>query len=281
MTPDEMPATSWRSLLRTFYPAWRVVRDEGLPGDPGSGVEGDEREAVRVTVDGSGPTPPPLYRIWRNLRCLVATRREARLPRFSEAAVASAARGWPVVTRTSGGTMVPHLPGSLHLSLLLPRLREREPGTDEIYRFLAEPVREALAALGLETGYGTIPRSFCDGRFNLVAGGKKLAGTSQRWTGGLPGHPVRPGFVLAHLTLFVTGDMAEATRAVNRFLREAGPEGGSEGGSNGGGEPTESFDPEAAVTVTELMGARSPTPSDPVRGVGDALQRVLGDADRA
>jgi len=178
--------------------------------------------------------------------------------------------------------MVPHLPESLHLSLLLPRLLAPEPDTEQVYRLLAEPVREALTRVGVASVYGTIPRSFCDGRFNLVAGARKLAGTSQRWTGGLPGHPVRPGFVLAHLTLFVGGDMAEATRAVNRFLAEAAAgtvaEGGSEresgtvprngraGESGTVTDPWQSplsaanaaspvFDPHAAVTVAELMGA--------------------------
>ncbi|TVR63358.1 MAG: lipoate--protein ligase family protein [Gemmatimonadales bacterium] len=267
----------WRSTFRTFYPAWRVVREDGLPQDPEAGMAGDERQAGTVTGDGSGPTPSPVYRIWRNRRCLVATRRETRLPRFQEAAAASAARGWPVVTRISGGTMVPHLPESLHLSLLLPRLQGREPGTDEIYRFLAEPVREALGVLGVESEYGMVPRSFCDGRFNLVAAGKKLAGTSQRWTGGLPGHPVRPGFVLAHLTLFVAGDMHQATRAVNQFLGEAVESGGRPG----------SFDPGAAVTVAELLGPKPKPPeakapwesADLLRRVEEAMAWTLTAAD--
>lgn len=280
MTDDPTQVAPWRSLFRTFYQEWGLVRETEVPGDPEAGIAGDGRQAQVVTGDGSGPIPPPIYRIWRNRRCLVATRREARLHSFSEAVVASAGRGWPVVTRVSGGTMVPHLAESLHLSLLLPRLRRREPSTDEIYRFLAEPVRETLDELGVDSGYGVVPRSFCDGRFNLVAAGKKVAGTSQRWTGGLPGHPVRPGFVLAHLTLFVAGDMAEATRAVNRFLGEAGWGGGSweGGGSREGVDHHRSFDPQAAVTVAELMGVECPKATDAanlLQRVGDTLERVL------
>lgn len=238
---------------------------------------------MEVESDGTGPTPTPIYRIWRNRRCLVATRRESRLPRFAPAAAAAAERGWPVVTRISGGTMVPHLPESLHLSLLLPRLPAPEPDTEQVYRFLAEPVRETLLRLGVTSRYGTIPRSFCDGRFNLVAGKRKLAGTSQRWTGGLPGHPVRPGFVLAHLTLFVEGDMAEATRAVNRFLAEAEHlrVAGSGAVARSGimANPQESrpseantavpiFDPDAAVTVAELAGEAGEPPASTSAALG-------------
>jgi octanoyl-[GcvH]:protein N-octanoyltransferase len=192
-----------------------------------------------LEADPKAP-PPPVFRVWSNVQCLVATRREERLDGFEAALRTSEARGWPVVLRDSGGTVVPHLAGSLHLTLLLPRREAGEPGTDQVYRMLCEPVRETLASLGLDADYGQVPRSFCDGRYNLVHEGRKLAGTAQRWRGGIPGHPVRPGVIVSHLTLWVEGDMAEATLSVNRFLDEAGAEG--------------DFDPAAATTVRQAAG---------------------------
>ena len=253
---------SWRKEFERYYRPWTVVDDtRSRVDDPTvrtAGAPGRRRARASEPADASpaaliqrdidlawtvarSPSPTsPLFRLWVNRPCLVTTRREAHLPDFQAAARAAAARGWPVFVRDSGGTTIPHVERSLHLSLILPRQEGAEPGTDQVYTFLCEPVREALVDLGVEAHYGIVANSFCDGRFNLVAQGRKVAGTSQRWKGGIPGHPVGEGFILAHMTLFVEGDLVEATEEVNRFLLEAGGEGG--------------FDPGAVVTVAELMG---------------------------
>lgn len=264
MTTSTESATEsdWRALLEAFYPPWKVLDDPHLRA-PHDQVGEDLRLAEQVRAEPGPGVAGPLYRVWSNRQCLVATRREERLPDFDAAREASEARGWPVVLRDSGGTVVPHLPSSLHLTLLLPRLDTGEPGTDEVYRMLCEPVRQVLTSIGLDTTYGQVPRSFCDGRFNLVSGSRKLAGTAQRWRGGIPGHPVRPGMVMAHLTLWVDGDMVGATRAVNRFLEEAGGNGG--------------FDPAATTTLAEVARASGgPTGSSPdPYGVRTALLAAL------
>jgi octanoyl-[GcvH]:protein N-octanoyltransferase len=262
--------SSWRKELERQYRPWTVEDDTAAktPTVPARGgtLEGDpattspeaaiQRDLGLAWKVARSPSPTsPLFRLWVNRPCLVTTRREARLPGFEAAARASEARGWPVFVRDSGGTTIPHLEGSLHLSLILPRQEGAEPGTDQVYTFLCEPVREALLSLGVEAHYGIVANSFCDGRFNLVAQGRKVAGTSQRWKGGIPGHPVGEGFILAHMTLFVEGDLVEATEEVNRFLVEAGGEGG--------------FDPRAVVTVAELMATTAnstPGPSGPSTG---------------
>ena len=120
---------------------------------------------------------------------------------------------------------------------------------------LCEPVRRALSALGVHTEYGDVPGSFCDGRFNLVAKGRKIAGTSQRWRGGLaPTH--RPGgHVVAHMILFVQADMVEATHAVNRFYERAGG--------------IDRFDPAAVTTVEACLGGGVPG------GLTDLVRRKI------
>jgi octanoyl-[GcvH]:protein N-octanoyltransferase len=241
-------AADWRAQLREYYPPLELV-DDRTRRPPALQVGEDLRLADPLLgADPAGVPPQPVFRVWTNERCLVATRREERLPGFESARAASEARGWPVVVRESGGTMVPHLPTFLQLSLILPRRRNREPGADQVYRLLAEPVREVLREMGVEADYGTVPRSFCDGRYNLVSRGRKLAGTAQRWRGGLPGHPVRGGLILSHLTLFAAGDVGMATEAVNRFLRDVGEEG--------------DFDPRASVSVAEARWGRRPTARD-------------------
>ncbi len=263
---------SWRKRLLAFYPIWDV-RDEVVPDDSSqSPQEHVARDAAlareRIRAAGPDERPPALFRLWSNTRCLVVTQREERLPSFAAAARASAERGWPVVARDSGGTTVPHTPGTLLLTLLLPRLRAedppvQEPRADTVFTLLCDPVIEAMARLGVSATYGAVPRSFCDGRFNLVAHNRKIAGTAQRWRGGLPRYPVRDGFVMAHLALYVDTDMHAATRAVNSFLADTGS--------------SEAFDSGQMISLREAMrrsGAGDPS-SDVLRIFQERLVEVL------
>lgn len=226
-----MPET--RSFAAMPVEGWHV-QDDGDAGSPDRNVTRDRLLGERVAAAGG----PPTYRVWTNRRCIVVTRREARLPTFPQAVRASGEEGWPVVVRDSGGTAIPHLPETLQFTLALPRGPGHEPSIEAVYRALGTPVQQALARLGVDASFGEVPRSFCDGRFNLVVDGRKVAGSAQRWTGGVPGSGGRGGFILAHLSLFVAGDMAGATEAVNRFLRRAGGPGG--------------FDPEAVASLSDL-----------------------------
>ncbi len=212
---------AWRRFLRDRYSPWDVL-DDPAPSDPVPQVERDVQLAASIARAPGDLATAPLYRVWTNQRCLVVTKREQRLDGYAAAATASTARGWPVVLRDSGGTVVPHLPTTVLLTLILPRRAAPEPRAEAVFECLGAPVIEALDTLGIAADYGAVPHSFCDGRFNLVANGRKIAGTAQRWRGGLPGHAVRAGFVLAHLALYVAADMAAATDAVNTFLQAAG-----------------------------------------------------------
>jgi lipoate-protein ligase A len=237
-----------------------AVLDDGTPRSSAAGVEADSVIGGEV---GLGIRPPSL-RIWENPRALVVTARESRLPAFDSACRALAADGWPVVLRDSGGTAVPHGPGILEVSLALPLDRLPPHALEAIYGALCEPVRIALAELGVETAYGEVEGSFCDGRFNLVAGGRKIAGTSQRWRGGLPPSHRPDGYVLAHMVLFVDADMRAATEVVNRFYGLAGSD--------------HRFDPGAVVSAVERLGlprAESGDLTIRVReGIAKAAQRL-------
>jgi octanoyl-[GcvH]:protein N-octanoyltransferase len=206
-------------------------------------------------------------RVWENGRCLVVTRAEARLPGFAAAARRLAAEGWPVVARESGGGAVPHAPGILQLSLAFAP-PEGPPCTLEgVYRALAAPLARVLETHGVNAEAGCAAGAFCDGRFNLLVGGRKIAGTAQRWRA-RPGAPMpERGAVLAHALLLVDVDLEAATAAVNRFYALAGGE--------------RRF---AAVACVSLREARSGgSGSDDLveqtrRGLLDALRVELGAA---
>lgn len=158
--------------------------------------------------------------LWQGPQCLIVTRKDTRLPRYQAACQQLAREGWPVFVRDSGGTAVPHGPGTLNLSLLLPRTT-----TDlaHYYRLLGAPLLALLAEYGLAGSYDFVPGSFCDGQYNLVIGGKKVTGTAQRWLapGQGQGHD---GAVLAQAMLLVEGDVDEGTRMASRFYELAGGE---------------------------------------------------------
>ncbi len=215
LSPPPPDGARLRRLAEGFSP-WDLLDERELHA-PGEGVLREMEVAAKVARTGRAT-----FRLWRGDRALVVTRRETRLPRFPEARGRLEEEGWPVVVRDSGGTTVPHFPGALQVSLFLPRRGTRGMGVEDVYHLLCEPVRAALRALSLQTYYGEVPGSFCDGRFNLVSAGRKVAGTAQRWKGGVPGSRGEDGFVLGHMALFVQGELAEGTEAVNRLLRLAG-----------------------------------------------------------
>jgi lipoate-protein ligase A len=191
-------------------PEFGTVTVHDLPLD-----DGIAREAAWLAqVAASGR---PTAQLWRAPAGFVVPRSYERLPRFADACAAAAAEGWPVQVRASGGGLVPQGPGVWNLSLAWPGASASPQGTDTIYRALADGLAAALAQLGVEAAAQPVEGSFCDGRFNLAAAGRKLVGTAQAWRR-VAGRPV----VLAHAVVVATADPAALTAAANRFEAAAG-----------------------------------------------------------
>lgn len=206
-----------------------------------------EEEALLDRV--AGGRLGPVLRLWVNGPALVLGRFEAwRLHRQDR--LPESFRGIPVLARPSGGTAVPHGPGDLNVTLCYPAGQTPaapEPG----YRRLLEGLQEAVGrALGLEAEEGAIPGSFCDGRFNLVVGDRKVAGTAQAQ---------RRGAILVHGTLMVAGRGADRLREVADFYRSVGEDG--------------PWRPESVASLSELAG-RELAPEDLVAPMVEAFCRV-------
>lgn len=161
---------------------------------------------------GSGEIGPSVI-ISSMPRCLVATVRESRMPNFEAARQVLAALGWPVVVRCTGGSCVPQGPGVINLSILYPKVKGWH--LEDGYRMLSDLLQKLLAEYGLDAMIGEVPDSFCDGRYNLQVGGRKLVGTAQRWAGGSRDSAA----VLAHACLLVDLDLEEATEKINRLYK--------------------------------------------------------------
>jgi lipoate-protein ligase A len=70
----------------------------------------------------------------------------------------------------------------------------------------------ALAALHIDARPRAVAGAFCDGRFNLAVGTRKIAGAAQYWRGAGDRHAV-----LAHALLLVDADTTALTALANDF----------------------------------------------------------------
>lgn len=199
--------------------------------NPQEAVDRDSAVAASAEV--------PALRIWRNRRCVVASRRQANLPSFKAAKLVSEAAGWPVAVRRSAGTAVVHRPGVLNFSLVT---RSAAPGAalaiGHDYEALLTVLRDMLAGLGIACDHGAVAGAHCDGRYNLRWRGRKLAGTAAYVTRG-NGVVTR----LFHASLLVGGSIGGDLEAIDRFEAALG-------------EPA-AYDPAAHVTVDEILNRQA------------------------
>ncbi len=169
-------------------------------------------EAADQVARGEGP---PQALLWRARRSLLATPAEARGSGFAAAARRMAREGWPVHLRHTGGGAFPLTPGTVQLTLLLPR---DGPGQslETLYARLAAPILDVLAGFGVAARIAPVPAAFCSGRHDIAVGDRKIGGMAQRWSGG------GRGCVLAGAALIVDEDPGLLADAANRFYALAG-----------------------------------------------------------
>ena len=112
---------------------------------------------------------------------------------------------------------MPQGPGVLNISLVWRSDGTTPSGTDAIYLDLCNGLVAALARLDIVATPETVQGSFCDGRFNLAVGGRKLVGTAQSWrrVGRVP-------VALAHAVILATCDAALLMERANAFEAAAG-----------------------------------------------------------
>ncbi|MEM7599134.1 MAG: lipoate--protein ligase family protein [Pseudomonadota bacterium] len=152
--------------------------------------------------------------LWQaSARALVLPERYTREAQFERAAHASAARGWPVFARKTGGGITPQGPGVLNLALCFTVPPGQSRAILSSYAKIVDPMRAAFAKLGLEAEATPVQGSFCDGDYNLAIAGRKIVGTAQRWRGST---------CLIHALLMTDIDLEGSVAAVARFSQELG-----------------------------------------------------------
>jgi octanoyl-[GcvH]:protein N-octanoyltransferase len=188
----------------------------GVTVEPGTGEAAIAEDTARFDRQFERKQIGRAVRLWTNRQCLVTTRRFARMENFAQAAAASAARGWPVHVRASGGTTVAHRSGMLNVS----RYETGLTGSIDIAHHFEEFslwLTNALRSIGVPASTGAIAGSHCDGRFNIVVQGRKVAGTAclLRQRHDLTG-------ILAHATVWLDGEIDADIAAICDFERALG-----------------------------------------------------------
>lgn len=159
-------------FLARFAQAVGPVRLEAPIAGPQQMVDGDLALLTRVM---GRQQPGVFWRCWQNRHCLVTPRHWSRLPRFAHAVMDCPL---PVALRASGGSAVAHGPHILNLSMVWLVEGDQPAGIEDGYRRLAAPILAALSDLGVDAGMARVAGAHCDGGFNLVQDGRKLAGTA-------------------------------------------------------------------------------------------------------
>ncbi|WP_052257620.1 lipoate--protein ligase family protein [Leisingera sp. ANG-DT] len=139
----------------------------------------------------------PALMLWQAAEnALVVPVAVARRDGMQRALGEAAERGWPVTVRGSGGGIVPQGSATLNLAMVLPCTAGFT--VEDGYRMICGAVTEALTRFDITAETGACPGAFCDGAWNVLAGGRKLAGTAQRWRAAPQGR-----VVLAHAAILI------------------------------------------------------------------------------
>lgn len=204
---------------------------------------GKELALLESVVQGERPSGTLL---WRCEQALVVPRRLSHRPAFAQASETLEAEGWPVVVRDTGGDLTPQAPGLINVALAF--RQRRTPGAiRDSYLRLCQPLIDCLQDAGIDAYCASVQGAFCDGDYNLVVDGRKLAGTAQRWRkmASHTGAAADEFAVLVHAVILCDENLAPLWQAGNRFYAECGM--------------TERIDPALHLSLAELLPA-SPYP---------------------
>jgi lipoate-protein ligase A len=122
----------------------------------------------------------------------------------------------PIGIRRTGGTAVPQGPGTANITLFT--RHDSAPDITSFYEEMCAALQNGFETLGLHTTIGARPGSFCDGDYNILLDGKKLAGTAQRWCRAKNGQTLG----CHHVVVLTGGDPASLCRRIEILYEFSG-----------------------------------------------------------
>ena len=178
----------------------------------------ERRLLEAAAARGCGST----WAVWRTYQALIVPSHAANATNFRMACLDMSLRGWPVHVRDTGGDVTPQSPGVINATAAFVVRRTIDLSIEATYRQFCEPLVAFLRTLGIDAYLSSVPGAFCDGAFNIVVGGRKLAGTAQRWRLTHTHDGVPAVAVLAHAAILADPDIELSIEATNRFYRLCG-----------------------------------------------------------
>ena len=137
--------------------------------------------------------------------------KDRRLPHLEEAVHWLNQQNYPVFMRIGGGSAV--FLDEDCMSFAVSRPCRDFTVWENNFRTMAEGVIDGLQLLGIDSQFGRAVGSYCEGPFDLVASGRKIAGIAQA---------IRGGFALVSGMLLVRQDPIATTALLQEFYRRAG-----------------------------------------------------------
>ncbi|UTW04004.1 lipoate--protein ligase family protein [Amphritea atlantica] len=162
------------------------------------------------------------YALWRSKQALVVPKSATNRSNFQQASDYCAEQGWPVVVRSTGGELTPQNDGFINLSLVI-KCKKGQMSIRDSYLVICNAILGWLAENGIKGECSAIDGAFCDGDFNVVIDGRKIAGTAQRWKKIIS--PVastdgRDMALLMHAVILCDGDLPVMWNISNAFYEK-------------------------------------------------------------
>lgn len=159
-------------------PPLRLCLDDVGPARAGPAGDTAVSRALLQRVD-AGELPATL-RLSRPPRVVAFSARDARTPGFAEAVAATHDHGFAAVLRLAGGRPAVFTPATIAFALAQPDAAPAA-GITRRFQVMAEALRDAFVALGIDARVGAVPGEYCPGDWSVNARGVvKLAGVGQR-----------------------------------------------------------------------------------------------------
>jgi len=202
ITPSSIEASLNRTFLR-LYPDAIIEKAQSGP------QQAVDRDGALLEAMFSKQSCGTRIRLWTNTPCVVLPYNQVKDKSLDRASEAAAARGYAVALRRTGGSAVIHRPGILCISLLETTVVD-QARRGNLYAPLLDIICSILKELGIESEYGNVADSYCDGKYNVRVGSRKIAGTAAlvRGRNGMQGS-------LVHAALSVWGDLSADIAAVS------------------------------------------------------------------
>lgn len=167
--------------------------------------------------------------IRRQLPYVLLGPKDRRLPALTRGIQWLNDQGFPVYSRLGGGSAV--LLDQDCLSFAVARPCRDLTVWEQNFREMAQGAIRGLQELGLPVEFGRSSGSYCEGPFDLVIEGVKVAGIAQA---------IRQGFALVSGMILVKQDGLRTTRLLQEFYRQSG-------------SPLQ-LDPKAVTAITDIPG---------------------------